>query len=239
MSLKNKKVIIAGLNKDVGPAMAYFILKNGGEVCINSRSENSLIRIKAMLSDYGKIEYVTGEPSSYEKALEIINKCVKLLRGLDHLVINFGSGIEDSIEDPRGLNEMIETYLYDPIYLVRAALQYLKSGSSIIFLIPIFGIEKPSPDRLSHSITTASLSKLVEVLAQELLYREIRVVGIAYGDIDPGFVPGRDWKSLRKLGSPSAPPEDYASIATTLLSEDLEWINGTVIIADGGFRLRR
>ena len=52
------------------------------------------------------------------------------------------------------------------------------------------------------------------------------------------FEPERDWKKLRKLGSPSCPPEDVARVITWLLTEESEWVNGAVIPVTGGSRTR-
>lgn len=239
MSLRNKKVLIAGIRNNIGTATAYFVLKEGGTACISSKTESNLIKVKAMLSPYGKIEYVTGDVNTYEKAVEVVNRCAKLLGGIDNLVVGYSGIIEDSIESPRGLNDMVQLHLSNPINVIRASLNYLGSGSTIVILLSIQGVDRPSPEKMSYSLVMAGLSKLVEILAQELMYREIRIVGLAHGDVDETFIPDREWKNLRKLGSPSAPPEDYAKIITWLLDEDSEWINGTVILADGGFRLRR
>jgi 3-oxoacyl-[acyl-carrier protein] reductase len=63
-------------------------------------------------------------------------------------------------------------------------------------------------------------------------------VGIAPSVIDGEFVPGRDWKKMRRLGDFKAPPEDFAKVVVWLLTDEAEWINGVVIPVDGGARLR-
>ncbi|MEM4224071.1 MAG: short chain dehydrogenase, partial [Metallosphaera sp.] len=35
-----------------------------------------------------------------------------------------------------------------------------------------------------------------------------------------------------------APPEDFALVASWLMSDDAEWVNGVVIPVDGGTRLK-
>ncbi len=54
--------------------------------------------------------------------------------------------------------------------------------------------------------------------------------------MDHDFVPERDWRSKRKLGGKSCPPEDVARVVVWLVSDESEWVDGAVIPVDGGTR---
>ncbi len=236
--LENKKTVILGVSEGLGYAIAYFALREGSTVCINSRNEDKLKKIKSNLEKYGKIEYVVGDLSSITSSKKVIDDCASKLGGIDHLVVTVGGYIEDDIENFSGLEEMLRNHIKIPLYAIKSSLEYLREGSSVILISSLSGLMKSSPKQLSYAISKAGLTKAVEVLASELLGKGIRVNGIAPTYIEGDFIPERNWKSLRKLGDPKAPPEDFARVVIWLLSDEAEWVDGVVIPVDGGSRLR-
>ncbi|MCH4815471.1 MAG: SDR family NAD(P)-dependent oxidoreductase [Saccharolobus sp.] len=236
--LDNKKVAIIGVSEGLGYATAYFALKEGAQVCINSRNENKLKRMKETLSKYGNIHYVVGDVSSTDGARNVIDKCASLLNGIDHLVVTVGGYVEDTIDNFSGLEEMLTNHIKIPLYVINSSLRFLKEGSSVVLVSSMSGIGKASPDQLSYAVAKAGLAKEVEILASELLGRGIRVNGIAPTTISGEFEPERNWKKFRKLGDDMAPPEDFARIIIWLLTDESDWVDGVVIPAHGGARLK-
>ncbi|BAB67397.1 SDR family NAD(P)-dependent oxidoreductase [Sulfurisphaera tokodaii] len=234
MRLKGRRVLIVGVSKGLGYALAYFLLKEGASVVINSRNEEKLKEIKKSLESIGEITYVVGDVSTLEKAREVVEKA----GNFTDLVVTVGGYIEDTVEDLKALDEMINNHIKIPLYVVHYSLSKLKEGSTIVLVSAIRGIYTAYPTQLSYAVGKAGLAKEVEILASELLSRGIRVVGIAPSFIDGDFVPDRDWKKLRKLGDFKAPPEDFARVIVWLLTEEAEWVNGVVIPVDGGARLK-
>lgn len=239
MRLKDKAILIVGVSKGLGYALAYFLLKEGARVIINSGDEKKLQEIVDSLKDLGEIHYVAKRVTDLDSARDVISKSYTIIkRKLDGIVISIGGYIEDNIENLTGLDEMINNHVKYPLYVVSASLNYLNDGSTIVLVSATRGIDKALPNQLSYAISKSAIAKAVEVLASELLDRQIRVVGIAPSWIYGEFQPNRDWKKLRKLGDVKAPPEDFARVITWLLTDEAEWINGVVIPVDGGARLR-
>lgn len=234
MRLKGKRVLIVGVSKGLGYALAYFLLNEGASVIINSRNEEKLREIKKSLESLGDINYVAGDVSTLESAKDVIKRAGEFT----DLVISVGGYVEDTVEDLSGLEEMIKNHIKIPLYVVNASLPKLKEGSTIVLVSALRGIYTAYPNQLSYGIGKAGLAKEVEILASELLSKQIRVVGIAPSYIDGDFVPNRDWKKLRKLGDEKAPPEDFARVIVWLLTDEAEFVNGVVIPVDGGFRLK-
>jgi 3-oxoacyl-[acyl-carrier protein] reductase len=237
MRLKNKNILIIGVSKGLGYALAYFLLQEGANVIMNAGDANKLKEISEKLKQYGNIDYIQGRITSKETAKEIIEKVFNKLGKLDGLAILIGGYIEDTIENLLGLDEMITNNIKLPLYIVSAAENYLNEKSTIVLVSALRGIDKALPNQLSYSISKAGTAKAVEILASELIKKEIRVVGIAPSWIYGEFEVGRNWKSLRKLGDVKAPPEDFARVIVWLMTDEAEWINGVVIPVDGGVRL--
>ncbi|BFH72687.1 SDR family NAD(P)-dependent oxidoreductase [Sulfurisphaera javensis] len=234
MRLKGKRILIVGVSKGLGYALAYFLLKEGASVIINSRNEDKLKEIKKSLESIGEINYVVGDVSTLDGAKEVVNKS----GDFTDLVVTVGGYVEDTVTELSGLEEMIRNHIKIPLYVVNASLNKLKEGSTIVLVSSMAGIYKADPSQLSYGIAKAGLAKEVEILASELLSKGIRVVGIAPSTISGEFVPNRDWRKLRKLGQSDAPPEDFARVIVWLLTDEAEWVNGIVIPVDGGARLK-
>ncbi|BCU69449.1 SDR family NAD(P)-dependent oxidoreductase [Stygiolobus caldivivus] len=229
--LEGKKIFIVGTSKGLGYAIAYFSSIEGAEVIVNSRNEKKL---REICENVKNCKYVVGDVSSPEKAEEVVNKA----GDFTDLVVTVGGYVEDTINDIKGLDEMITNHLKTPLYVVKSSLSRLNRGSTVVLVSAIRGIYTALPFQLSYSIAKAGIAKAVEVLASELLEKEIRVVGIAPSVIDGEFMPNRDWKKMRRLGDYKAPPEDFARVVVWLLSEESSWVNGVVIPVDGGARLK-
>jgi len=236
MNLKDRKILIVGVSKGLGYAIAYFSLKEGAIVTLNARNRQKLEEIKNNLGE--RVYIVTGDVSTKEGAERVVTEASKLMGGIDDLIITIGGYVEDTVEKPEGLEEMLNNHIKAPLTVISASLKYLHYGSTIILISAIPAIDKAEPTQLSYAIAKAGLTKAVEILTSELIDRGIRVLGIAPSVIDGEFVPNRDWKKLRKLGDSKAPPEDYAKIIVWLLGPDAEWINGVVIPTDGGARFK-
>lgn len=238
MKFSGKTFLLLGVSKGLGYAMAYFLAREGATVIVSSRSAEKLREMEATLRKYGNVIAIPGEVKSRESVEELKSRVMKVTRTLNGLAVMIGGYEEDTVEDLKGLDTMINNHLRYPLLAVSVFLEMMSKGSTILLVSALRGIDRPASTQLSYASAKAGLAKAVEVLALELLDRGIRVVGIAPSWIDGEFQPERDWKSLRNLGDEKAPPEDFALVATWLMSEDAEWVNGVVIPVDGGTRLK-
>ncbi len=236
--LSGKRVGVVGVSTGLGYALGFFLLKDGASILINARNKEKLGQIKENLSKYGKVEIFPGSMDLNENVEAFFNTANKNMGGIDHLVITIGGYVEDSIMDPKGLDSMLNSQVKIPLNIVSKAIPHLHSGSCIVMVSAMRGITKSLPNQLSYGIAKAAVAKAVETIALSLLDTGIRVVGIAPSVIDGDFEPERDWRKLRKLGDWKAPPEDFASVISLLLTERMEWVNGVVIPVDGGAFLR-
>ncbi|QKR00443.1 SDR family oxidoreductase [Metallosphaera tengchongensis] len=238
MRFKDKSVLIVGVSKGLGFATAYFLLKEGAKVVISSRDERKLREMENALRKYGTVMSISADVSSPE-SLESLKRSVKEKVGkLDGLAIMIGGYEEDTIEDLSGLDSMINNHLRLPLTVIHSLLDLMNPGSTILLVSALRAIDKAGANQLSYASAKAGLAKAVEVLASEMIDRNIRVVGIAPSWIYGDFEPERDWRKMRKLGEEKAPPEDFAIVAVWLMSQEAEWVNGVVIPVDGGTRLR-
>ncbi|MBP1449986.1 MAG: SDR family oxidoreductase, partial [Thermoproteus sp.] len=138
---------------------------------------------------------------------------------------------------PEDLDAMIDGNLKAHIFAVKAALAHLAEGASVVLISSVGGAFRAWKNHVAYVAAKAALARAVEAMAVELMPRQVRVNAVAPGGMSRDFAPGRDYKRLRRLGDPAAPPEDVAKVVLWLLGDDSSWINGAVIPVDGGRRL--
>ena len=228
-----KRFAVIGVSKGLGFAIAYKLNEAKGEVVINARSKSKLEEIRGSMPNMNLVKVVEGDATE-----EGVLRRIKELGPYDGVVITIGGYVEDTVENPKGLDEMLENHVKAPVRVLSGLVNSIREGGSVVLVSALRGIFNALPTQLSYAVAKAGVAKLVEVLASELLERGIRVNGIAPSVISGEFSPNRDYRKLRKLGDPSAPPEDFANVVLWLLSEGSEWVNGVVIPVDGGFRLK-
>lgn len=237
--LDNKSILVAGVGPGLGLATAYLALRNGASVVVAARSGDRLAWFKEMLSKYGKVEAIQGDLSTEKGAEDVVAKAHGILGRLDGIAVIVGGYAESSIEQLTEdvLFRMLRTNLAAHLYTVKAAAKVM-NGGSIVLVSAIWGPFLNWPGRVAYVASKAALARVVETLAAELLPKGIRVNAVAPGGMTKDFTPGREWRSLRRLGDRATPPEDVANIVVWLLSDMSEWVNGAVIPADGGYRFR-
>ena len=81
--MTRKKIIVTGSSKGIGLAIAQKLIDEGHNVMLNGRSHKSFKKIKNR-------NYQIGDFSNPREAKKIIDKSIKILKGLDVLVCNIG-----------------------------------------------------------------------------------------------------------------------------------------------------
>jgi len=125
----------------------------------------------------------------------------------------------------------------------QAAVQHLGEGGSIINISSVVSTLTP-PQSAVYSATKGAVDAITGVLAKELGARRIRVNTIAPGIVETegthaaGFI-GSDFETDTVARTPlgrTGQPNDIASIASFLASNDSIWMTGERLVASGGLR---
>ncbi len=228
--------MVVGVGSGLGPATVYLLLKDGARVVMAARTKDRLDKLKAEFGKYGSVDYVSGDASSVKGSGDIVEGATRILGGIDDLILLAGNYIDTPIDrlDEDGINAMVDANLKAPLYTIRNALPYLKEGASIVLVSAVFGTYASSSGNVAYSATKAGVAKATEVLANELLFRKIRVNAVAPRAMRHDFAAERDWRKERSLGDKDCPPEDVASVIVWLITDESSWVNGAVIPLDGG-----
>ncbi|WP_322047939.1 glucose 1-dehydrogenase [Paraburkholderia sp. J67] len=245
--LAGKVAVVTGASKGIGAAIAKALAAEGASVVVNYASSKT--GADAVVSDIttagGKAVAVGGDVSKAADAKGIVDAAIETYGRLDILVNNSGvyefAPIEAFTEAQ--YRRQFDINVLGVLLTTQAAVGHLGEGASIINVSSVVSTLTP-PTTAVYSGTKGAVDAITGSLARELGPRKIRVNTINPGVIvtegaQSAGVIGSEFESsavsqtpLGRVGS----PDDIASIAVFLASEDAKWLTGEHIIASGGMR---
>lgn len=243
--LNGKIAVVTGGGSGIGQAIAVRFAKEGANVIIVGRRE-SVLKETAELDD--KITYVVGDITDSNIIKNIVNTINEKFNGrLDILVNNAGWCPVKPITEMT-IEDYDNAFNLDVRALVDITIQTLpfiiKSKGNIINLSSV-GVTHRSLNLSMYQGAKASVENFTRVWALELADKNVRVNAIAPGAIrtDIWNVPGLTEEEAKKHeeGIASTIPmkkfgtsEDIANVALFLVSEEANYVTGSIYSVDGG-----
>jgi 3-oxoacyl-[acyl-carrier protein] reductase len=245
--LNGKVAIVTGASKGIGAAIAKSLAAAGASVVVNYASSKA--GAEAVVADIGaaggKAVSVRGDVSKAADAQALVDAAIKQFGRLDILVNNSGvygfSPLESITEED--FHRHFNVNVLGLLLTTQAASKHLGEGSSIINIGSVVTRITP-PGSAIYTGTKGAVDAITGVLSRELGPRKIRVNALNPGMIETegthaaGFI-GSDFEAdavsrtpLGRIGQPN----DIASIAVFLASDDSYWLTGEQLLAGGGVR---
>ncbi|KAM1004066.1 hypothetical protein ACFX13_004380 [Malus domestica] len=257
-AVKGKVALITGGGSGIGLEMSTQFGKHGASIAIMGRRKQVLDSAVSELRSLG-IQAVgfEGDVRKQEDAKRVVESTFQHFGRLDILVNAAAGNFLVSAEDlsPNGFRTVMDIDAVGTFTMCHEALKYLKkggpgrgsSGGGTILNISVTLHYTAAWYQVHVSAAKAAVDATMRNLALEWgTDYDIRVNGIAPGPI--GDTPGmsklapkeinskaRDYMPLYKLGD----KWDIAMAALYLTSDAGKFINGTVIVVDGGLWLSR
>lgn len=245
--LKGKVALVTGASKGIGAAIAKSLAAEGASVAVNYSSSKAGAdkTVAEIVGAGGKAFAVQGDVSKAAEAQKIVESTVKQLGRLDILVNNSGvyefGPIETLTED--SFHKMFNVNVLGLLLTTQAATKHLGEGSSIINVGSVVSRLTP-PGSAVYTGTKGAVDAITGVLSRELAGRKIRVNSLNPGMVETegshsGGIIGSDFEKSTVAQTPLGrvgQPEDIASIAVFLASNDSHWLTGEHVLAGGGLR---
>ena len=241
--LKNKVAIVTGASRGIGRAIAESFSREGAQVVICGRKQETLDRVAREIGSSVKpVACHVGRPGEIEN---MIRTAMREYGGIDILVNNAATNVAQGpcLEMDEGqFDKMIEINLKSAFRLVKlVAPRMCERGSgSIINIASVSGL-RPQFHGMLYSMTKAALIMMTQSYALELGPRGVRVNAIAPGLIQTALSEYY-WKDERRLSDllsrqpirRAGQPCDVAEVAVLIASDHSSYMTGQTIVVDGG-----
>lgn len=227
MKLKGKIALITGGSKGIGKGIAEAYLKEGAEVIICGRDEDSLLATGDELKEFGLINYVVCDITKLEDVNELANQIEAVKQRLDILVNNASIlGVRSPIMTyPEDVwQEVMHVNLNAQFFVTKALLPLLLNSNSASIINVSSSVGRAGKkDWGAYAASKFGVEALTQVLAHEMEDTNVRVNSVNPGgtrtDMRAGAYPDEDPNTLPT-------PMDISPVFVYLASDESKDING-------------
>ena len=246
--LQGKVAVVTGASKGIGAGIAKGLAAAGAAVVVNyASSREGADRVVAEITRAGgKAVAVQGDVAKAADVERLFAETKKVYAKLDILVNNAGvyqfAPLEEVTEEL--FHRQFNTNVLGLLQATREAAKHFGSEGGNVINISSVASQLGLPGSSVYAATKGAVDTITHVLSKELAAKKIRVNSINPGGVETegthaaGII-GSDFEKqmiaqtpLGRLGQ----PEDIATIAVFLASEDSAWLTGEKLIASGGTR---
>jgi NAD(P)-dependent dehydrogenase (short-subunit alcohol dehydrogenase family) len=242
--LSGKVAVVTGGSTGIGLAMAKRFTSEGATVFITGRREAEL---EAAARAAGPNAIGVRADMSSQADLDHLFETVRTRAGkIDVLAVNAGGGEFAPLGaiDAAHFDKTFATNVRGALFTVQTALPLLADGASVILTGSTMG-SKGAPAFGVYGATKAAVRNLARTWMLELKDRGIRVNVLSPGPIDTPGLHGlgateAEAQGLKEGLRQSVPlgrlgrPEEVASAALFLASDQSSFVNGSELFVDGG-----
>jgi 3-oxoacyl-[acyl-carrier protein] reductase len=246
-TLTGKVAVVTGASKGIGAAIATKLGAAGASVVVNYASDKAGAEkvVAAIAAAGSKAVAVKGDVSKTADAQAIIDAAISSFGKLDVLVNNSGVYEFGALEaiTPEHFHKQFDINVLGLLLVTQAAAKHLGQGGSVINIGSLVSRITP-PGSSVYTATKGAVDAITGVLSLELGPKGVRVNALNPGLVETegahtaGFIGSdfhKDAVSKTPLGR-TGQPNDIATAAVFLASDDAGWITGQLINAGGGVR---
>jgi len=259
--LSGRNVIVTGATSGIGEAIARCLSGEGATVgLVGRRRERGEQLVKSIQSAGGKAFYVQADVSRSSSVSDMVKFCLEKFGGIvSVLVNNAGVSTANALMEyvtEEDWDKVADTNAKGTFLCSKAVIPHMiKNGGGSVINVSSGGGLKGYVGGAAYSSSKAGVIMLTKVLALEHGKDKIRANCICPGSIHSEMFDGTIELFANRMagkdGAPSADqvrvniakaiplgrigePSDVANLALFLASEEASFINGAIIVIDGG-----
>jgi 3-oxoacyl-[acyl-carrier protein] reductase len=241
--LEQKTALITGGSRGIGKATVELFAKEGAKVYFTyNKNKESAEKICAELTANGGFcKALQCDIESPDDCGSAVRTVITEQKRLDILVNNAGITRDGFfiMQSPEAWRSVIDVNLLGTYNMLNKVIieMLANGGGSIVNVSSVSGIKLGVGGQTNYSAAKAALVGITKSLCKEVGGKGIRVNAVAPGYIDTGMTAKVkslenliDHVPMKRLGK----PEEVASVIAFLASDDASFVNGEVVVIDGG-----
>lgn len=252
MRFDGKSALITGASAGIGRAAALQLAAEGASLVLAARRGDVLEELAQDIRDRGgRAEWLAGDVGDETYAAALVDLARQSFGGLDLAFNNAGilgemCPVTDMPLD--AWTEVIRTNLTAAMLGAKHQIPAMlgRPGAAILMTSSFVGHTIGTPGMAAYAASKAGMIGLTQVLAAEYGPQGLRVNAILPGGTDTDMARSfadseeartgvEELHALKRMAS----PDEIASTALFLLSDDARFVTGTAMFADGGISITR
>ncbi len=256
LGLRGKVTIVTASSRGIGKGIARVMLQEGARVMLFARNVDELKSTALELSREtgGDVAYVQGDLTNRDDVIRLIEETRRAMGPVDILIYNTGPpkpGLfsELSFDD---WDYAVKLLLLSAVWLTKGVVDdMVKRGWGRLIYITSLTLRQPISNLVLSNTVRLSLAGLVKSLANEYGPKGITANGVMQGYVMTDRVRRLAEDEARRSGAPIEEvlksmakdipvgrygnPEEIGYLVAFLASDKASYINGSMILIDGGF----
>jgi NAD(P)-dependent dehydrogenase (short-subunit alcohol dehydrogenase family) len=243
MRLTNKVTIITGGGSGIGKAIAMAFVREGAQVVIAGRDGEKLERAAAEIG--GDCLAVSADVSSAKGTEKLMSAAIEKFKRIDILVNNAAvllPGTAESISE-EDFDQTFNINVRGLWLMSRGVLPHMRTagGGSIVNIGSVLSVVG-ARNRVAYAASKGAVVAMTRAMALDHATENIRVNCICPGIVETEMVAKfstdenarKQRVALHPMGR-FGQPQDVASAAVFLASDESGWTTGSVLTVDGGY----
>jgi 3-oxoacyl-[acyl-carrier protein] reductase len=243
MSLENNVALVTGSSRGIGKIIALRLAEAGASLVINYKSDSSAADEVLQLIKKMKRQAISVQcdVSNFADVEEMVGKVTSEFGRIDILVNNVGPFLYKSIYDTtiQEWHQIINSNLNSTFYCCKAVVPIMRKQRSG----NVINIGAPNAERTQGYVQNCpyAIAKTGVVVLSKSLAKEEAKNGIRVNVINPGFIETDEYTAEMKKDMPKqvplgrlGKPEDIANAVLFLVSDEANYITGSVLNVHGG-----
>jgi NAD(P)-dependent dehydrogenase (short-subunit alcohol dehydrogenase family) len=252
---ENKVVLITGATSGIGAAAARMFAAEGGKVAFCGRREERGAQVEREIrAQGGEAHYIRADVRIESDVQRFVDGAAERYGGLDVCFNNAGITIERPLHEYTSAewDDVIGTDLRGNFLALKYEIPHLiRHGGGVVVVTASSNAIATTAKRSAYSAAKRGLVGMVQAAAQDYAGHNIRINTLIPGTTDTELVrrvagmmdaPDAVWEAAAALWAKSsvavarrlATPEEIATVALALASDEFTFMTGAQIVVDGG-----